>query len=303
MSDQPQPTTQYYPPPQPASGGSNVKIAILFGAVVALLAANVYLFLQLDTVRQDMGKMREVLQTEIATLREASSVTAQTQRRAAETLRDELETARRQAAMAVGQAKTDADAKVTELNKRLAEETKRGAQLAATQQALKSEVTDVRKEASETKEKLGATATEVGTVKSEVASTKSELEKTIATLKSVQGDLGVTSGLVATNGKELSALRALGERNYFEFNLGKTKAPQKVGDVALLLKRTDQKKNKYTVEVYADDKRTEKKDKNINEPVQFYTSKAKIPYEIVVNEVRKDTIVGYLATPKVTSAR
>lgn len=302
MSDQPQPTTQYYPPPQ-ASGGSNVKIAILFGAVVALLAANVYLFLQLDAVRQDMTKMREGLQTEIATLREASSVTAQTQRRASETLRDELETARRQAAMAVGQAKTEAEAKVTELNKRLEAEAKRAAQLQSAQQALKSEVTDVKKEASETKEKLGAVGTEVVTVKSDVASTKSELEKTIAQLKSVQGDLGVTSGLVATNGKELAALRALGERNYFEFNLGKTKSPQKVGDVALMLKKTDQKKNKYTVEVYVDDKRTEKKDKNINEPIQFYTSKAKIPYEIVVNEVRKDTIVGYLATPKVTNAR
>ena len=302
MSDQPQPTTQYYPPP-PASSGSNVKIAILFGAVVALLAANVYLFLQLDGVRQEMGKIRESLQTEIGTLREASSVTAQTQRRAQETLRDELETARRQAAMAVGQAKTDAEAKVAALNAKLAEESKRGQQLAASQQALKSEVTDVKKEASETKEKLGAVGTEVGTVKSEVASTKSELEKTIATLKSVQGDLGVTSGLVATNGKELQALRQLGERNYFEFNLAKTKAPQKVGDVALLLKKTDQKKNKYTLEIYADDKHTEKKDKNINEPVQFYTSKAKIPYEVVVNEVRKDTIVGYLATPKVTNAR
>jgi hypothetical protein len=57
------------------------------------------------------------------------------------------------------------------------------------------------------------------------------------------------------------------------------------------------------VEVWADDKKTEKKDKGINEPVQFYTSKARIPYEIVINQVKKDQIVGYLATPKVTVAR
>ncbi|MBS1824758.1 MAG: hypothetical protein JST93_05520 [Acidobacteria bacterium] len=290
------PTTQYIPP----SGGSNIKIAILFGAVLALLAANVYLFLQLDRVRTDMAKDREALQSEIANLREASSVTAQTNRRTAENLRDELETARRQAAMAVGQAKTDAESKVLEINKRLEAEQKKSA---ADRAAIKSEIGEVKKEAVETKEKLGAVGTEVGVVKSEVASTKSELDKTIADLKTVRGDLGVQSGLIATNGKELAALIAKGERNYFEFNLTKTKAPMKVGDIALLLKKVDTKKNRYTVEVYADDKKTEKKDKTVNEPLQFYTSKARIPYELVVNEVKKDNIVGYLATPKVTVAR
>ncbi|MCC6390534.1 MAG: hypothetical protein IT167_08015 [Bryobacterales bacterium] len=282
------------------SGGSNVKVAILFGAVLALLAANVYLFLQLDHVRTDMTQMRESLQTEIANLREASSVTAQTNRKAAENLRDELETARRQAAMAVGQAKTDAEAKVADLHKRIEAERQKSAQA---QQALKSELTEVRKDASEVKGKVEDVNKEVGVVKSDVASTKSELDKTIAELKSVRGDMGVQSGLIATNGKELAALRALGERNYFEFKLPKTKAPQKVGDISMQLRKADQKRNRFTIDVWADDKKTEKKDKNINEPVQFYTSKAKIPYEIVVNEVKKDLIVGYLATPKVTAAR
>jgi len=146
--------------------------------------------------------------------------------------------------------------------------------------------------------------TDVGAVKTQVASTKSELDKTIADLKRATGDLGVQSGLIATNPSELAALKRLGERNYFEFKLGKTKQPQRVGDITLLLKKVDQKKNKYTVEVMADDKKTEKKDKNINEPVQFYSSKApRQPYELVVNQVGKDLIVGYLSTPKVTVAR
>jgi hypothetical protein len=143
----------------------------------------------------------------------------------------------------------------------------------------------------------------VSSVKTEVASNKAELDKTIAQLHSTQGDLGVQSGLIATNGKELAALKALNDRNYFEFNLGKTKAPQRVGDILLQLKKADPKKNRYTFEVTADDKRTEKKDKGVNEPVQFYTSKARQPYEVVVNEVKKDQIVGYLATPKVQSGR
>jgi len=144
---------------------------------------------------------------------------------------------------------------------------------------------------------------EVSTVKTQVASTRSELDKTIGDLKKVTGDLGVQSGYIATNGKELSALKRLGERNYFEFNLAKAKTPQKVGDITLLLKKTDQKKNKYTVEISADDKKTEKRDKNVNEPVQFYVAKARQPYELVVNEIGKDVIKGYLATPKDQIAR
>ena len=88
-----------------------------------------------------------------------------------------------------------------------------------------------------------------------------------------------------------------------EFTVAKAKTPQRVGDISILLKKTDQKKNKYTLEVTADDQKVEKKDRGINEPVQFYTSKAKQPYEIVVNKVEKDTLVGYLATPKEQSGR
>ena len=129
------------------------------------------------------------------------------------------------------------------------------------------------------------------------------IEKTVANLKRVQGDVSSQGSLIATNGTEISALRALGERNIFEFKIAKSKEPQKVGDVAVLLKKADMKKNRYTIEVTVDDKRVEKKDKTINEPVQFLTSKARQPYEIVVNEVKKDMIAGYLATPKVQTTR
>jgi hypothetical protein len=133
--------------------------------------------------------------------------------------------------------------------------------------------------------------------------TKSEVEKTAGELKRVTGDLGVMSGLIATNAKELAALKELGERNYFEFSVAKSKSPQRVGGVRLPLKKADLKQNRYTIELYADDKRVEKRDRHINEPVQFYVSQSRLPYEIVVNEVKKDQIVGYLATPKVQMAR
>ena len=140
-------------------------------------------------------------------------------------------------------------------------------------------------------------------MKGDVATTKSELEKTVADLKRTSGDVNGQGVLIATNSKELSALRQLGERNYVEFNIKKAKQPQKVGDVMVLLKKADPKKNRYTIELTADDKTVEKKDRGVNEPLQFLVAKARQPYEIVVNDIKKDQIVGYLSIPKVQNAR
>ena len=285
----------------PSSGSSNVKTAVLVGAVVALLAANVYLYLQVDSVKTEMAKLRESIQTEFSNVKESTTVTSASNRRNIETLKTELEEARRQANAAAGRAKTEALTHAELLARKLEAEQKRQSQIVTGQ--ISEVKTEVKEAASNADAKIAGVSGDVTNVKTEVASNKSELEKTIADLKKVNGDLGVQSGYIATNGKELAMLKRLGERNYFEFNLAKTKTPQKIGDITVLLKKTDQKKNKYTVEVYADDKRTEKKDKNVNEPVQFYVAKAKQPYEFVVNEIKKDVIVGYLATPKDVVAR
>lgn len=281
-------------------GGSGLKIPILFGSVVALLGANIYLYTQLDSVKSEFGEFRKNTQAELTSLKESSSVSTQTARRSLTTLKDELEAARRQAAMAAGQARAEAQKRAEELASRLALEQAKQEKIA---QEIKTELKSVGETATTATTKIGEVSTEVGNVKSEVATNKAELERTIADLKRVRGDLGETSGLVATNSKELAALKALGERNYFEFNLGKTKAPQRVGDISLMLKKADPKRNKFTVELVADDKKVEKKDRNINEPLQFYVAKARQPYEIVINEVKKDQIVGYLSTPKVQASR
>ena len=282
-------------PAQPS--GSGMKTAVVAGALVALVAANIYLYVQVTGLRADLAKFQETTQTEITGLRDTSSVTSASNRHHIETLKTELAEARRQASLAAGQAKVEAVAKAEQLAKRLSD------QQAAQQQQVNSQLSEVKQAASTTNAKIADVSGDVSTVKTQVASTKSELDKTIAELKRVNGDLGVQSGYIATNGKELAALKRLGERNYFEFNLGKTKQPQRVGDITLILRKADPKRNKYTIEVNADDKVTEKKDKNINEPVQFYVSKYKQPYEIVVNSVKKNAIVGYLATPKDQVAR
>lgn len=284
--------------PSPESGsGWSLKIAVLFGAVIALLAATIYLFVQLDSTRTELSTFRKQALAEIANLREATSVSTATSRKSLDTLRQELQEARQQANVAVGKAKTEALNRAESLNRQLAEEQKR-------QQAqMASQISEVKQVASDATTRIGEVSTDVTTVKTDVASTKAELDKTISELKRVRGDMGEMSGLVATNGKELAALRSLGDRNYFDFDLRKTKAPQKIGDIAIQLKKVDQKNNKYTLVVIADDKTVEKKDKGVNEPVQFFVAKARQPYELVVNEVKKDQIIGYLATPKVQASR
>ncbi len=293
----PPPPPQYFPPQPPPDSSAGLKTAALVGAVVAMLAANVYLYMQVDVLKTEISKLRESIATEVTNIRENSSATSATHRKSVEALKSELAEARRAASAAANSAKSEAEGHADQIAKELAAEQKRQAQQTST------EISEVKEQATTANAKIAETNGEVSNVKTQVASTKTELDKTIANLAKTTGDLGVQSGYIATNGKELAALKRLGERNYFEFNLAKSKTPQKVGDITLLLKKTDPKRNKYTLEVHADDKVTEKRDKSINEPVQFYVAKAHQPYELVINSVGKDTIKGYLATPKDQIAR
>jgi len=138
---------------------------------------------------------------------------------------------------------------------------------------------------------LSGTKTDVAATKKDLAETKSKLDRTI-------GDAGVMSGLIARNKEEVDELKRRGERNIFDFDISKSKQPQHVGPILINLKKTDAKKSKYTMDVIADDKTIEKKDKNALEPVQFYTRSTHQLFEVVVFDVGKDKITGYLSTPK-----
>jgi chromosome segregation ATPase len=286
---------------------SSAKIPILFGAVVALVAASLYQFYEVRQVRAELATTREALLDQISKVHETSTVSSKTNRESVDSLKLQMDEARRQASVLAGQAKLDATRHADELAAKLErmqqEQATKVAETATAVSAVSGEVSKVRDDANTTKTRVGEVSTDLATVKTDAAATRSELEKTIANLNSTRGDLGVQSGLIATNAKELAALRSLGERQYTEFRLTKEKAPRKVGDIQIRLKSADMKKNRYTIEVIADDKLVEKKDKTINEPVQFMLSRATQPFEIVVNEVKKDMISGYVAAPKVQQAR
>jgi septal ring factor EnvC (AmiA/AmiB activator) len=151
----------------------------------------------------------------------------------------------------------------------------------------------------ESEEKIGAVATDVTGAKKDIESTKSDLEATKSKLERASGDMGVMSGLIARNHDDLEDLKRRGERNYYEFTLKKAKAPQRVGPIQINVNKTDQKKSKYTMTVFVDDRQIEKKDRTAGEPVQFYVGNSRsAPYEIVVFQVGKDQLTGYLSTPK-----
>ncbi|HYA63761.1 MAG TPA: hypothetical protein VED66_11180 [Candidatus Sulfotelmatobacter sp.] len=145
---------------------------------------------------------------------------------------------------------------------------------------------------------------DVNKLSGDVSGVKNDLEDTKSKLERATGDMGVMSGLIARNHDDLEELKRKGDRNYYEFTLTKSKAAQRVGPVQIALNKTDQKKSKYTMTVLADDKSIEKKDKTAGEPVQFYVKGTAhySPYEIVVFDVGKNQVTGYLSTPKSAGA-
>jgi predicted nucleic acid-binding Zn-ribbon protein len=149
-----------------------------------------------------------------------------------------------------------------------------------------------------------ASAEDVNKLGGDVSGVKNDLEDTKSKLDRATGDMGVMSGLIARNHDDLEELRRKGDRNYYEFTIQRAKTPQRVGPVQISLNRTDAKKSKYTMTVLADDKTIEKKDKTAGEPVQFYVKGTAryAPYELVVFDVGKNQVSGYLSTPKSAGA-
>jgi chromosome segregation ATPase len=181
-----------------------------------------------------------------------------------------------------------------ELNQAIATKADASAVQAVRSEA-ESRIGQVSSEVGGVKNEVGSVKTEVGTVKSDLASTRRDLEGTQRQLVDVRETL---SAAVAKNTSELEMLRRKGERDYFEFTIPKKNQITKVEDIRVSLRKTDTKKGTYTVDIMVDDNRLEKKDRSINEPLQFLVGKSRLRYELVVNWVQKDQAGGYLSIPK-----
>jgi hypothetical protein len=193
------------------------------------------------------------------------------------------------------------EALTTEVGSTKQEIAKRAAEL---EQQQKNSAAKLQAEQSQQGQQIAAVNTEVSGVKTEVGSAKTDIAKTQSDLQATNtklehtiGDLGVQSGLIAHTSSELDVLKHKGDRNYYEFTLRKG-ARTPISTVSLELKKVDPKKSRFTLNVMADDKTIEKKDRNVGEPLQFYTGRDHLLYEIVAFSADKNSVTGYLSTPK-----
>jgi cell division protein FtsB len=257
-------------------------ITILFVVLFVLLAAlGIYGYSTVSRMSQDLAKQQEQNKVLSAQLEQANSRLAD--------LRGHLDVTEQKIGMTQSEL-ADARSRAEAIRK----------EQKASDEKLTARLTQVQKESTE---QIGAVATEVGGAKKDIEATRSDLETTKSKLERATGDMGVMSGLIARNHDDLEELKRRGDRNYFEFNIPKSRNPQRVGPIQIKLNKTNEKKSMYTMTVYADDRAIEKKDRTMGEPVQFYMKGSRMsPYEIVVFEVAKNRINGYLSTPKEAAA-
>jgi hypothetical protein len=260
------------------SAGTPRWIAVLFGLLFAGVAAVGYISHQAEArLEGDISKQEDQNKVISAQLEQANSRLAD--------LKGHLDVTEQK----IGMTRAE-----------LAQASSRAESIRKDQQTsdkkLTAELTAVKQDS---EAKIGAVATDVSGAKSDIAATRTDLEATKSKLDRAQGDMGVMSGLIARTHDDLEDLKRRGDRNYYEFTINKSKAPQRVGPIQVNVNKTDQKKSKFTMTVFADDREIEKKDRTAGEPIQFYVGSARsAPYEIVVFKVGKDQLTGYLSTPK-----
>jgi hypothetical protein len=243
-----------------------------------------------------------IVEKEVARVRELSTLMARSNQRTMKGIRDELDKARDEARVTFGASRAEAEQHVQKLARLLKNEEERQAEI---QTAIEKQIAEARQAAASAVEaaesRLTDVKTEVGSVKREVAETQTSLTRAVSDLHRVVGDLGVMSGRIATNQRELELLRSLGDRRYIDFRLSRSKEARIMQGVTLSLKRADPRARTFTLELIADDMHVEKRDRTVNEPVQFYLGNHRQPYEIVVNTIGKNEISGYLSLPKAES--
>jgi hypothetical protein len=243
-----------------------LRIGLNVGVLLFFLIAIGNLYWQVERMQTDIVDLRQSIITEVKKIAETATQAASNSRRAPaaaepnrkildslkEELTAELSAAKRQAAAAALAAKTEAVKHADQLAEQIGQERQ------SQHKEVVGELGQIKKTEATTSAKIGDVSNDIVNIKSDVASTRQELQETVSELKRVTGDLGVQSGYIATNAKELKALKLLGERNYFEFHIERTGKPQRVGDVSMILRRPT-KRNKYTLEVLAGDKRPRKR--------------------------------------------
>jgi DNA anti-recombination protein RmuC len=260
--------------PRSYSGALLAAVAIALLAGVGSLIWNFSLSSKLSTQQTELAESKQSNVKLAGELRETDA---------------RLKVATEELGSSLGLTQKQMEARAQDILQREEADNKR---LESAQKQTAQQVSSVSNEVSNVK-------TDVGGVKTDLGKTQNDLATTISQLQSMHGDLDGHSTLIARNHDELELLKHKGDRNYYEFTLAKGQR-KAVGTVGLALKKADAKKSRFTLVVFSDDKQYEKKDRNLNEPLQFYSGKDPLLFEVVVNSVgaKNGQISGYLSTPK-----
>jgi len=258
--------------PQHEGGSSMVRNILLIALVVYMIGSAVFMVMA-QIHLSDMEKRQAAAQQQLSKLNDTNG---------------QLQAQVKVLAGNIGMTQKDLSKKATVLQ---AEEAATQSRLKADEESTKQQFGQVASDVNGVKGDVNKMGADLGDTKTDLATTKGKLEHAI-------GDLNRHSELIATNHDELEVLKHRGDRDYVEFTLKKGSEPMHLSSVSLQLKKVDAKKNQFTLYVMADDKKIEKKDKTINEPLQFYTGRDRNLFEVVINAVDKNAVSGYLSTPK-----
>ncbi len=288
-------------PAQPPSPGKTVSLipeGIKTGLLFVLLVAVVFLLYdsyrsqrttqaQLAQINEQIKGLEKSGEARITALKgEISDVASSTQEAVGSTKAEFKKTAQ--------QIQLEGQRTKAELNQAIASKAD-SADVQAFKTDADSKFGQVKSEVGGVKNEVGTVKTDVGTVKTDLQNTRRELEGTQRQLVDVRETL---TAAVAKNAAELDVLRRRGERDYYEFTIPKKNQITKVEDIRVSLKKTDPGKGKFSIDIMVDDNRIEKKDRNVNEPLQFLVGKNRLRYELVINWIQKDRAGGYLSIPK-----
>src|SRR5258705_1965030 len=140
-----------------------------------------------------------------------------------------------------------------------------------------------------------ANADDVNKLNGDVTGVKTDLDATKNSIQMARSEMGT---LIARNHDEIDQLRRMGTRDYFEFTVQRKGGATKVGTIQIELKDTNTKKNRYTINVLADDNSFEKKDRSVNEPIFFYTGGTPGDIKMGVKNGTKSAATGEMSAPR-----
>ncbi|HLG96165.1 MAG TPA: hypothetical protein VKX49_07625 [Bryobacteraceae bacterium] len=273
----------------------SIAIVLLFAGLIAALAGDVYEFVRGEHRSRDVELMQHNLQTQITRLSDATSGAFDVTQQRFQNVKNIQDSLASELIKYRSEWRRDNGEVTRQLQTKNQELEAKNRELLAQLAALKAETTANLQTASA---KLRNTSAKLETTSASVERIASEAEKNRADLRRIAGDLGAVTASVSRNSREFAALRQPDSRQRFDFHLLKTKVPTRIaGTIQIAVRSTDPKRNRYSMDLYADDKIAAEKNRAANEPVQLYLRGAALPYEVVVTEVRKDEVVGYVSAP------